>query len=101
MDQEEGDDSGGFKRIERKFGVFSRSFRLPDNVDPENITSKVHQRCAACAKELTASAVCKDLTCSIAGRRSTLKADWQHPVTVTKQWRSSGVPSGTATCSGG
>lgn len=30
----------GYKRIERAYGSFQRTFRLPDNIDAENISAK-------------------------------------------------------------
>ncbi|MEM8845230.1 MAG: Hsp20/alpha crystallin family protein [Pseudomonadota bacterium] len=33
-------EQNGYKRIERTHGSFQRTFRLPDNVDADNITAK-------------------------------------------------------------
>ncbi|KAK9907710.1 hypothetical protein WJX75_008604 [Coccomyxa subellipsoidea] len=41
VEDEEGDDKQGFRRIERGFGKFVRRFQLPDNTDPEHIQAKV------------------------------------------------------------
>ena len=30
----------GYKRLERSHGVFQRTFRMPDNIDAENISAK-------------------------------------------------------------
>ena len=30
----------GYKRIERSYGSFQRTFRMPENIDAENITAK-------------------------------------------------------------
>ena len=30
----------GYKRVERHYGCFQRTFRLPDNIDAENISAK-------------------------------------------------------------
>ena len=35
------DDDGGYVRVERKVGRFERRFKLPDNIDTDNITAKV------------------------------------------------------------
>jgi HSP20 family molecular chaperone IbpA len=35
------DDDGDFVRVERKVGRFERRFKLPDNIDTDNITAKV------------------------------------------------------------
>lgn len=35
------DDDGDFVRVERKVGRFERRFKLPDNIDADNITAKV------------------------------------------------------------
>ncbi|EIE27154.1 HSP20-like chaperone [Coccomyxa subellipsoidea C-169] len=41
VEDEEGDDKQGFRRIERGFGKFVRRFQLPDNTDPEHVQAKV------------------------------------------------------------
>lgn len=33
-------DHDGYKRVERSYGVFRRSFRMPENIDVDNITAK-------------------------------------------------------------
>ena len=33
----------GYKRFERSHGVFQRTFRMPDNIDAENISAKNEQ----------------------------------------------------------
>jgi HSP20 family molecular chaperone IbpA len=35
------DDQGDYVRVERKVGRFERRFKLPDAIDPENISAKV------------------------------------------------------------
>ena len=49
------DDDGDFVRVERKVGRFERRFKLPDNIDTDNITAKVlatallqKKRCCCC-----------------------------------------------------
>lgn len=37
VQEQEGDDKQGFRRIERGFGKFVRRFQLPENTDPEHI----------------------------------------------------------------
>lgn len=37
--EREENDAAGVKRYERSFGVFQRSFSLPENIDPERITA--------------------------------------------------------------
>ena len=37
VQEQEGDDKQGFRRIERGFGKFVRRFQLPDDTDPEHI----------------------------------------------------------------
>lgn len=37
FDREESDETSGYRRIERSYGAFSRSFSLPETVDPEGI----------------------------------------------------------------
>lgn len=32
----------GYRRIERRYGSFQRSFRLPDSIDADNITASSH-----------------------------------------------------------
>ena len=39
------DDDGGYVRVERKVGRFERRFKLPDNIDTDNITAKVLVPC--------------------------------------------------------
>jgi HSP20 family protein len=39
------DDDGDFVRVERKVGRFERRFKLPDNIDADNITAKVLLLC--------------------------------------------------------
>jgi HSP20 family molecular chaperone IbpA len=39
------DDQGDFVRVERKVGGFERRFKLPDAIDPDNITAKA-RRCS-------------------------------------------------------
>ncbi|CAL8462801.1 g2334 [Coccomyxa elongata] len=41
VQEQEGDDKQGFRRIERGFGKFVRRFQLPENTDPEHIQAKV------------------------------------------------------------
>ena len=36
----------GYTRVERKIGRFIRRFKLPDNIDADNINAKV--RCCRC-----------------------------------------------------
>jgi HSP20 family protein len=33
-------DHDGYKRVERSYGSFQRTFRLPDNIDADSITAK-------------------------------------------------------------
>ena len=33
-------DHDGYKRVERSYGAFHRSFRMPENIDADNITAK-------------------------------------------------------------
>ncbi len=34
------DSHDGYKRVERSYGSFQRTFRMPDNIDAESITAK-------------------------------------------------------------
>jgi HSP20 family protein len=40
VEKEEGDESQGFRRVERAYGSFVRRFKLPENVVPGNIKAK-------------------------------------------------------------
>lgn len=42
MQDEEGDDKQGYRRIERGFGKFVRRFQLPENTDPAHIKVHLH-----------------------------------------------------------
>lgn len=37
----EGEDREGFRRVERRYGAFSRAFSLPDNVDADAVSAKL------------------------------------------------------------
>jgi len=39
-DSETRDEHDGYKRIERSHGEFQRTFRMPENIDAENISAK-------------------------------------------------------------
>ncbi len=40
--EHESKEKGGFRRIERRYGSFTRSFSLPDNVDREKLDAEMH-----------------------------------------------------------